>query len=168
MKSFTALVFMLPAFLAAQPATFRDGVLSIPEAAVTDLNESAYYVNVQLQVTGDGNLQIIAAEETNPVIINEIIIAIMESFPVQVSVTVSGWKSTPCVELLTPAVDRKEKLFTVVMAETVQAPGPVCAAVTEPFETNIALDVLGLAAGTYTVNVNGVTAEFTLDTDNSL
>ena len=32
--------------------------------------------------------------------------------------------------------------------------------------TCIALDVLGLAAGTYVVNVNGVTAEFTLDVDN--
>lgn len=161
---FTVVIFSQLSF--AQPAIYRDGVLLIPEAAVTDPDDPAYYTNVQLQADGDGNLQIIDAEPTNPVFINEVSIAIMESFPVQVSAMVSGWKSTPCVELLTPAVDRKDKLFTVVMAETVLGPHQSCIAVTEPFESTISLDVLGLAAGTYVVNVNGVTAEFTLDVDN--
>jgi len=39
--------------------------------------------------------------------------------------------------------------------------------VTDPFETSVTLDVLDLPAGTYTVKVNGVTAEFTFDMDNS-
>ncbi|MEK9183870.1 MAG: hypothetical protein AAB890_02250, partial [Patescibacteria group bacterium] len=38
----------------------------------------------------------------------------------------------------------------------------ICAQVITPFEKKILLDVAGLAAGTYTVNVNGVTATFTL------
>ena len=90
----------------------------------------------------------------------------IESFPVQVSATVSGNKSVPCVNLLPAAVSRKDSVFTVVMAETVLGPAETCIAVLEPFETSVSLDVLGLSAGTYTVIVNGVSAEFTLDSDN--
>ena len=55
----------------------------------------------------------------------------------------------------------------VVLAETKLGPAESCIAVTDPFETSVTLDVLDLPAGTYTVKVNGVTAEFTIDMDNS-
>jgi hypothetical protein len=50
---------------------------------------------------------------------------------------------------------------------TVRDAEAVCAQVLAPFEERIALDVYGLPAGTYTIDVNGVTDSFTLDVDNA-
>ena len=101
------------------------------------------------------------------VLIENIEIMITKSFPLQVSVAVEGIKSVPCTELLNPAVSYADNTFTVVLAETKLGPAESCIAVTDPFETSVTLDVLDLPAGTYTVKVNGVTAEFTFDIDNS-
>ena len=90
----------------------------------------------------------------------------MESFPLQVSLSVSGFLSVPCVELLGPAVSYTEGLFQVVLAESTMGPAETCIAVIEPFETRVPLEVAGLPAGTYTVDVNGQQAEFTFDMDN--
>lgn len=150
----------------AQPAILQDSTLTIPQAASLDGDRPAYYANVQLNANADGSLTVVGGEQQNLVTVDTVQIMIMESFPVQVSATVSGNKSVPCVNLLPAAVARKDNAFTVVMAETVLGPAETCIAVLEPFETSVSLDVLGLSAGTYTVSVNGVSAEFTLDTDN--
>ena len=154
--------------LFAQPAIFTDDVLSIPQAALIDSANSVYYANVQLTDNGDGTLSVTAGEPQNLVSVDAVQVMIMESFPVQVSVSVSGNKSVPCVELLPAAVARTDNVFTVVLAETVLGPAESCIAVLDPFEVSVSLDVLGLSAGDYTVMVNGVEASFTLDMDNSL
>ena len=64
------------------------------------------------------------------------------------------------------AVSREGDLFTVVIAETSLGPAEACIAVLDPFELSVALNVLGLSAGTYRVNVNGTEAQFSLDVDN--
>lgn len=151
----------------AQPATFVNDVLTIPQAALIDENSPVYYTNVQLSNNGDGTLTVVAGEQQNLVTVDTVDVMIMESFPVQVSLAVSGNKSVPCVELLPAAVSRTGSEFSVVLAETVLGPAESCIAVIDPFELSVSLDVLGLAAGTYSVNVNGVQAEFTLDMDNS-
>ena len=150
----------------AQPATFVDNVLTIPQAALIDGSSPVYYSDVQLADNGDGTLTVVAGEQQNLVRVDSVDVLIMESFPVQVSLAVSGNKSVPCVELLPAAVARQNNQFTVVLAETVLGPAESCIAVIDPFELNVSLDVLGLAAGTYSVDVNGVEASFTLDMDN--
>ncbi|MAC69322.1 MAG: hypothetical protein CMP84_03800 [Gammaproteobacteria bacterium] len=150
----------------AQPALLRDNTLTIPQAASLDDDSPAYYGNVQLNVNADGSLTVVGGERQNLVTVDTVQIMIMESMPVQVSAAVSGNKSVPCVNLLPAAVSRKDIVFTVVIAETVLGPAETCITVLEPFETSVSLDVLGLAAGTYAVIVNGVSAEFTLDSDN--
>lgn len=168
-KFFVLFVISLSATMGwAQPATFVDDVLTIPQAVLIDAAESVYYADVQLTDNGDGTLTVVAGETQNPVNVDSVEVLIMESFPVQVSVAVSGNLSVPCVELLPAAVARKGNEFTVVLAETVLGPAETCIAIIEPFETTVSLDVLGLAAGDYTVLVNGVEAEFTLDMDNVL
>ena len=152
--------------ISAQPATFRDNTLTIPQAAALDGDNPVYYANVQLSANPDGSLSVVAGEQQNLVAVDSVQIMIMESFPVQVSAVISGNKSVPCVELLPAAVSRKDSVFNVVLAETVLGPAESCIAVIEPFETTVSLDVLGLSAGTYTVSVNGVEASFTLDADN--
>jgi len=149
-----------------QPATFQEDALTIPQGAVMDSDNPTFFTNIQLIHEGEGNLKLADAQANNLVTIDTVQIAILESFPVQINVSVTGNKSVPCVELLTPAISRKDNLFIVVLAETVLGPAESCIAMIDPFETSFALDVSGLPAGTYTVRINGAVDEtFTLDAD---
>lgn len=104
----------------------------------------------------------IAAQKSNLVHVETVVANVAESLPVQVTLTVSGNKSVPCVALQSPAIFREESSFTVVLAETSLGPAETCIAVLDPFETSIPLDVSGLTAGSYTVTVNGVETSFQL------
>lgn len=151
----------------ADPAVFSNGEMTIPEGVVITGDNSAYYTDIRLAYDGNGALVISGADAMPKVLVETIDILIMESFPLQVSVAVNGIKSVPCTTLLSPAVSYADNTFTVVLAETVLGPAESCIAITDPFETSVALDVQDLPAGTYTVDVNGVTAEFVFDMDNS-
>jgi len=151
----------------AEPAIFSKGEMTIPEGAVIGDGNSSYFTDITLTYDGEGALVITGALAKPLVQVDTVDILVMESFPLQISATVSGNLSVPCVELLNPAISYSNNTFTVVLAESTLGPAESCIAVIEPFETSIALDVLDLPAGTYTVNVNGVTAEFTFDMDNS-
>ena len=91
-------------------------------------------------------------------------VVISKSNPVQVAAFVTGTQTVACVGLEEPVVARKDSAFTVVLAETVMAPGTVCnslLAVTG-FQRQIELPVAGLPAGSYTIAVNGKLASFSL------
>jgi len=160
------LIGSLPAF--ADPAVFSGGVMTIPEGATVTSGGNAYYTDITLGQKADGSLVVTGATPNSLVQVKNIDIQVMESFPLQVSVSVDGIKSVPCVDLLSPAVSYADDTFTVVLAESNLGPAESCIAVTDPFTTSISLDVRDLPAGTYSVNVNGVSDEFTFDTDNSI
>ncbi|MCU0522351.1 MAG: hypothetical protein MUF84_16855, partial [Anaerolineae bacterium] len=90
---------------------------------------------------------------------------VMESFPVQVSVAVKGNLPDGCTELGEMVVTRDGSTFMVSILTT-RPEDAVCTQALVPYEVTIPLDVLGLAAGTYTVDVNGATASFVLAVDN--
>lgn len=163
---FTITAMAITGSINAQPAIFSDGVLTVPQAAVLKEDGIDYYSDVQLLAGSDGRFEVLAAQQQPLVTVDDIVINVMESFPVQVSVTVSGNKSVPCVNLLEPAITRQNNSFVIALAESTLGPAETCIAVIDPFETTIDLEVQGLAAGTYTVDVNGVNAEFTLSADN--
>ena len=94
-------------------------------------------------------------------------ILLLESFPVQVNVVVTGYLADGCTEIDEVITERQDNTFNVTIT-TVRDADAVCTLATVPFEQTIALDVLGLEAGTYTVDVNGVSETFTLDVDNAL
>ena len=169
MKKFvlTCCLVVLTTIANADPAVFRKGEMTIPEGLVITGDSSAYYTDIRLAYDGNGTLVIAGADAMPKVLVETIDILIMESFPLQVSVAVNGIKSVPCTTLLSPAVSYADNTFTVVLAETVLGPAESCIAITDPFETTVALNVLDLPAGTYTVDVNGVTAVFVFDMDNS-
>jgi len=96
--------------------------------------------------------------------LTEIDILILESFPLQVHVVASGYLPNPCTQIYKIIKRREGNDFTVTI-KTQTSPGP-CIQIIEPFEETIALDVYGLPAGTYTVNVNGIEDSFTFDVDN--
>ncbi len=102
-----------------------------------------------------------------PALVESVSIAVLESFPVQVQVTASGSLRNGCEEIYDVLASRSEDVYTVTM--NAAAPkDAVCTQVLRPFEETFALDVAGLPAGTYTVNVNGVTETFVLEVDNVL
>jgi len=152
----------------ADPAVSSSGTMTIPEGAVISDSEAAYYTDITMAYDGNGALVITGADVMPLVSVESIDIQVMESFPVQVSASVNGYLSVPCVNLLSPAVNFSDNTFRVVMAQSKLGPAETCIAVTEPFAESLSLDVLNLPAGTYTVDVNGVISEFTLESDNSL
>ena len=128
----------------AQPALYKDEVLTIPQGAVVDGSETTYFENIQLQTNDQGNFVLIAADPRALVAVDSVEAMVVESLSVQVSVAVSGNKSVPCVDLLTPLVAYADNSFVVTLAESALGPAETCITVLEPFETSVALDVEGL------------------------
>ncbi|MEA3454136.1 MAG: hypothetical protein U9R12_04315 [Candidatus Caldatribacteriota bacterium] len=96
--------------------------------------------------------------------VEEIEIVILESFPVRVQVIASGNLPDPCTEISEVLQEREGNTFFVTI-KTYRSPG-FCIQVLAPFEEIISLEVYGLPAGTYTVDVNGVQGTFDLEVDN--
>ena len=96
--------------------------------------------------------------------VDEIDILILESFPVQINVIARGNLPDPCTEISEVLQEREGNTFFVII-KTYRPPG-LCIQVLAPFEEIIPLEVYGLPAGTYTVDVNGVQGTFDLEVDN--
>ncbi len=95
-------------------------------------------------------------------------VLVMESFPVQVAVFVRGHLRDGCTEIdeILKTFDPATNTFAIEIT-TVRDADALCTLALVPFEERVELDVYGLEAGTYTVNVNGAIDTFTLDVDNS-
>ena len=101
---------------------------------------------------------------TGLALVDEIDILILESFPVQINVIARGNLPDPCTEVSEVLQEREGDTFFITI-KTYRSPG-FCIQVLAPFEEIIPLEVYGLPAGTYTVDVNGVQATFNLEVDN--
>lgn len=98
--------------------------------------------------------------------VEEIEIVILESFPVQVQVIARGNLPDPCTEISEVLQEKEGNTFFITI-KTYRSPG-FCIQVIAPFEEIIPLEVYGLPAGTYTVDVNGAQGTFDLEVDNIL
>lgn len=122
-------------------------------------------------LTGDGDDTIMDEDDTEYIIgdavVDDIEIFIMESFPLQVSVNATGYLPDGCtfIDEDNIEVTRDGNTFNVAL-KTKRPADLMCTQALEPFEVNIPLDVYGLEAGVYTVNVNGVTDTFEFTMDN--
>ena len=96
--------------------------------------------------------------------VDEIDILILEIFPVQINVIASGNLPDPCTEISEVLQEKEGNTFFITI-KTYRSPG-FCIQVLAPFEEIIPLEVYGLPAGTYTVDVNGVKNTFDLEVDN--
>ncbi|MEA2020928.1 MAG: hypothetical protein U9N08_00460 [Candidatus Caldatribacteriota bacterium] len=96
--------------------------------------------------------------------VEEIDIMILESFPVQVHLVASGYLPDPCTKIHQITQEREDYHFFVTIT-TYRSPG-ACIQIITPFKEIIPLEVYGLPAGTYTVEVNGVQGTFNLEVDN--
>jgi hypothetical protein len=99
--------------------------------------------------------------------VDSIDMLMLESFPVQINVVAKGNLPDGCTTVDQVTQVRQDHTFKVTIT-TARPAGLMCTQALVPFEETIGLDVYGLKAGTYTVDVNGVTGTFTLDVDNAL
>ncbi len=98
--------------------------------------------------------------------VNSIDINILESFPVQVHIIARGELPDTATQIDQVLTRRLGNTFyvTITTSRTSDAGTPMII----PFKEIIPLDVYGLSAGTYTVDVNGVSSTFELSIDNIL
>jgi hypothetical protein len=99
--------------------------------------------------------------------VDEIEILMLESFPVQVNVIVRGYLPDACTELDEITQAHAGDLFNLTLT-TVRPKDLACAEVISPYQEVIALEVVGLDAGVYSVDANGVSDTFELQVDNKL
>ncbi|MGD9030165.1 MAG: DUF333 domain-containing protein [Anaerolineae bacterium] len=100
--------------------------------------------------------------------IDDVDVQILESFPVQAEVVITGNLPDSCtkIEQIDTRLDTEESIFWVEV-RTIRDTDEVCAQALVPFEETVPLDVYGLPAGTYTVDVNGTREAFKLSVDNA-
>ena len=94
-------------------------------------------------------------------------IMILESFPVQVQVVAEGYLPDCCTEIGEITTQREENAFNINIS-TKRPKDAMCTQAIVPFSKTIPLEVQGLKAGNYIVNVNGITGSFELAVDNTL
>lgn len=92
-------------------------------------------------------------------------IATLESFPVQIQVIAEGYLPDGCTEIDEIKNESKGNVFNINIS-TKRPKDALCTQATKNFTETIPLEVRGLKAGNYTVNVNGVTESFELSVDN--
>ena len=93
-------------------------------------------------------------------------ILVLESFPVQVNVVARGHHPDGCTQISNAEQDSIGE-FTISFTIFAVRPTDVdCTQENVPFEETFPLDVEGLPAGNYTVEVNDITGSFELEVDN--
>lgn len=98
--------------------------------------------------------------------VDGIFINIMESFPLQVSITIQGNLPDGCTIIRETAVERQNESTFLIAVITQRPKDAMCTEALVPFEEHVPLDVYGLSAGTYTVKVYAHQAELTFQQDN--
>lgn len=100
------------------------------------------------------------------VFVDQLDVLIMESFPVQVKVNVTGNLPDGCTSIVGSKAEFIDNNTFVLSIYTERPEDLMCTMALVPFEESITLDVNGLAAGTYTVKGFDLEESFTLDVDN--
>lgn len=124
---------------------------------------------ITIIATGDDDSPVIMKHiTTSDAIVEEIEIIISESFPVEVDVVARGYTGNDgCWEISSVTTTKENNIFYIDIESKKQiSPELACTANMPPFEELIPLDVYGLEAGVYEVDVNGVMGSFELYQDN--
>ena len=99
--------------------------------------------------------------------VDELYVILMESLPATAAVVVQGYLPDGCTSIvdMRMEIDEEAGTFAVTLG-TYRDPEAMCTMALVPFEEAVELPILGLPAGTYTVDVNGITTTFELAIDN--
>jgi hypothetical protein len=167
-KNILSIVLLIPFInaYAEEFPTFENNTLNIP--TVNTPGTLSQYEQVQLKLASDGRWDLIHYREGIAATVETVSVKILESFPVQVVLTATGYMPNGCCTLKTPDTIRDGNQFHVVIHMNELQTFAVCTQALVPFEIDVPLDVYGLDAGQYNVDVNGVTTTFELSVDNKL
>lgn len=92
-------------------------------------------------------------------------IVTLGSFPVQIQVIAKGYLPDGCTEIDEIKKESEGNVFNISIS-TKRPKDAFCTQAIKSFTETIPLEVQGLKAGSYTVNVNGVSGSFELPVDN--
>jgi len=107
--------------------------------------------------------------DTGPASVDMVNIELLETFPVQARVVIGGNLPDGCTQISTRSIDYDDTSSTFFIELNTERPvDAVCTQALVPYSEFIPLDLTGLALGTYTVDVNGVTSTFELSIDNEV
>jgi inhibitor of cysteine peptidase len=98
-------------------------------------------------------------------IVESIEVLLLESFPLQANAIVRGNLPDGCTTIQESSAERQGDTYEITI-RTVRPPQALCTEALVPFEEAVPLDILGLEAGTYTVEADGASASFELAVDN--
>ena len=141
------------------------GVYTVHAQEQTATFELAVDNILEEPVIGDQEGPISDNNQGSIVYLNSMDINLMESFPVQVSVTLQGDLPDGCTTIQSVESSLEDQTFTIIF-RTHRPAGQMCTEALVPFEETVTLDVYGLPEGEYTVVAKGLTDTFTLDVDN--
>ena len=100
------------------------------------------------------------------VYVDKMEVLILESFPMQVAVTVIGNLPDGCTSIIGNKSNRVDENTFEIFIYTDRPEEASCTMALVPFEETIMLDVVGLPAGEYIVTGFGSESSFTFDMDN--
>lgn len=150
--------------VADEAPSFQNNILKIPRVDTPE--QVGKYQNAEFELAPDGRWDLLQASEAKQAYVDEIEIKVLESFPVQVHVLVSGNLPTPCYQLGPINKRYVDNRFEITVNTTLLHTLVACAQVLQPFQTTISLDVYGLPEGSYAVYVNDKSGSFVLNKDN--
>jgi len=161
------LMSILNIAMAETPPLFENEILTIP--VVNTADQVGKYEQVRFKVAKDGRWDLVSYTEPRQGTVETISINMLESFPVQIQVVAAGYFPSGCYSLGKTHIVRENNQFTIVINSTVLQTLELmaCTQALVPFEVTIPLEVNGLDAGIYQVDVNDITDEFELSVDNS-
>jgi hypothetical protein len=153
----------LAASAQAEVPVYRNQQLDVPSAVVLTGQGPVYYGDVRFTANPDGSFALTEAKRRKLALVDSATVTV-DAATAQAEVAARGELTIACVALEEPAVVRDGHTFHVVLAETPLDPLALCmpfVAVTR-FDVEVPLDLRGLDAGAYVVNVNGVIKNFVL------
>lgn len=164
---------LIPAVGLSENASFEQRQLTIP--AVNTPSQVAQYQDVVFDYSPENGWQlrefIQLGDGLNLAYIDEVEVVVTDTFPTQVLLRIFGYAPSACSTELGRFTHRLDGNHFTVTVNTRSIPRDVtqmCIAAALLFRKTIALPVYGLAAGTYTYDVNGLTGSFELTEDNQL
>lgn len=137
------------------PAVYKDNVLSIPTGTIIEPDNITFYTDIELIEDSEGRFHVGQLNEGSLASVDSVELASQMSGPGTLDIEVSGYKSTPCVDVLDPAIVLEDQTFTVVLGES-KSNAEVCIQVLEAYTKTVSLDVSDLQAGDYRVVVNNM------------
>jgi hypothetical protein len=164
------------AVFAADNPVYSSPVLTIPRVDTPD--QVGQFQDAVLQQTQQGGFTITTLKELgrstvyNVGVVETVEVVKSGTLPVSVYLRISG--TAGACDFNGPArlLQRLQgtRFDVNVSASHVNPPSAaqICPANIRPFKLTVPLEVYGLAAGTYTYNVNGITGSFSLAADNKL